>query len=105
MFRLMDELRKRGDVPVPFAVAYKQNLASEYDRYFVRPPSRDRSAVFYRDLRLTPTEKGRLAVRSAYSFEARRAMARLIADEQPDVLYTLAIVNMLSPSIIDAAAK
>lgn len=105
MFNIAGELERRGNEVIPFAVNYAQNESTPWVRYFPDPPTRDRSAVFYRQLHLSLTEKARLAARSIYSVKARRCFTRLLRETRPDFVYFLAIANMLSPSLIDAAAR
>ena len=104
MFNLTDYLTRLGHQVVPFSVAYAKNQPSEYEQYFVKPSGGGT------DSKLNKLEGGirtklRIAARSIYSYEAKRALERLIVDTQPDLLYCLNIVNHISPSIIDAASK
>jgi len=104
MFNLTDYLTRLGHQVVPFSVAYAKNQPSEYEQYFVKPSGGGT------DSKLNKLEGGirtklRIAARSIYSYEAKRALERLIVDIQPDLLYCLNIVNHISPSIIDAASK
>ena len=104
LFGLADYLGSLGHEVIPFAVGYEKNLPSEYEKYFLRP------AGAGPETKLGKLEGGvgtklRIAIRSIYSFEARRALGRLIGDVKPDLLYCLNIVNHMSPSVIDAAHK
>ncbi len=102
LFSLSDYLRSLGHEVIPFAVAYPRNEPSEYAKYFVNP------AGGGGETKLDKLEGGlgtkfRIAGRTVYSVEAKRALERLIDDTKPDLIYCLNIVNHLSPSIIDAA--
>jgi glycosyltransferase involved in cell wall biosynthesis len=103
MFNVSNELELRGHVVIPFAINYAQNHPTPWSRYFPDPPSQNRSAVYYRELRLSMVEKARLAARSIYSFESRRRFSQLLSDTRPDLAYLLGIANMLTPSLVDAA--
>lgn len=102
LFSLSDYLASLGHEVIPFAVAYEKNDPSAYEAYFVRPAGSGTGT------KLDQLEGGigtrlRIAARSIYSVEAKRALEKLIDDTGPDVVYALNIVNHMSPSIIDAA--
>jgi glycosyltransferase involved in cell wall biosynthesis len=108
LFRLLEHLPRRGCQAVPFSVAYAGSRPSPYAGYFLPPPgepgqthyaslSRGLGAV----LRLP-----RLVGRAVWSFEAGRALARLLDDlGEVDAGYVLNIYNYMSPSVIDVFAK
>ena len=104
MFGLSDYLKSLGHEVIPLAMAYSKNLPSEYDKYFVQP------AGGCSETKLGRLEAGlgtrlKVAAQTIYSMTARKALERLIADTQPDLVYCLNIVNHMSPSVIDAAHK
>jgi glycosyltransferase involved in cell wall biosynthesis len=104
LFAITDLLERHGHHVVPLAADYAQTLDTPYRRYFVSPPV-DPTAVFfsqYKD-KLTVRERVGLATRAAYFRAAREAAARAIREQGIDLVYLLNIVNVLSPSIIDAA--
>lgn len=104
LFNLKDYLESQGHDVIPFAMAYERNLESPFSDYFVKP------AGGGRETKLDKLEGGiktklKIAARSIYSLDAKRALEKLIIDTKPDVIYCLNIVNHLSPSIISAAHK
>ena len=104
MFNLSDYLKSLGHEVIPFSVAYPKNIPSEYDRYFLKPAGGGTNTKLDR-LEGGIGTKLRIAARSVYSFEAKKALERLIVDTRPDLMYCLNIVNHLSPSIIDAGRR
>jgi glycosyltransferase involved in cell wall biosynthesis len=106
MFITMRQLEQHGHQAFPLSVAWEQNIPNPYQSYFVAPPVDSTSVFFhqYRD-RLTLSRQWKMFATAAYSKEAKDAAKRMIEDFKIDVMYTLHIVNVLSPSIIDAAAE
>jgi len=102
MFGLSERLTAMGHQVIPFAMAYSRNLPSEYRDYFV-PPVGSSESTKLGELEGDPVATIRAAVRSIYSLPAKKQMLRLIDDTKPDLIYTLNIVNHMSPSIVDAA--
>ncbi len=91
-FDLSHWLRDAGHAVVPFAMQHPDNLPTPYSRYF---PS------FVQTERVSPGWEGmRTLGRMAYSLEARRNLAHLIHDTQPDVAHVHNIYTQLSPSIL-----
>ena len=104
MLSLTEELRNQGHEVIPFGIRYDRNIPTDYDEYFIAP------AGSGDQIRLNRQEGGaltrlRIAARAVYSLEAKSLMNRLVSDTNPDLLYCLNIVNHMSPSIIDSAAK
>ena len=106
LFSVTPLLESHGHHVVPLAIAWEANEPTPYAHYFVSPPIDGKSVFFrqYRD-RLTPMNQWRLFARAAYNEDAKAAAGRIIDAEKIDLLYVLHTVNMLSPSVIDAAAE
>jgi len=99
MLETVRQLKARGHVPIPFAMAHPDNVASEYSDYFV-------SNI---DYEVRGIAKGTRLIREAagiiYSVEAKRSIERLIADTKPDIAHANNIYHQLSPSILVALKK
>jgi len=104
MFSLFDLLRRKGHEPIPFSVAYAKNRATDYSKYFVKPPGNPEH-VYFNEMQLSFAEKVRAAKNVIYSHEAKNKLEWLIRDTKPDIIQTLQIHTVLSFSIIDAAEK
>ncbi len=106
LFAVTSLLESHGHRVVPLAMAWDDNVPTPYAKYFVPPPIDSQSVYFrqYRD-RLNLGSQWRLFTRAAYNTVAKEAAARAIEAEQIDAMYVLHTVNMLSPSVIDAAAE
>ena len=104
LFAMTSLLEKHGHTVVPLAADYSQTLDTPYRRYFVPPPVDGESIFFaqYKDS-LTLRKRIGLAARAAYSRTVYEAAKRVIAEQRIDLVYLLNTVNVLSPSIIDAA--
>lgn len=104
LFAMTALLERHGHTVVPFAANYAQTVETPYREYFVPPPV-DGESVYYRQYkdRLTLRKRVDLATRAAYSSSVRRAAARVIREQRIELVYLLNTVNVLSPSIIDAA--
>jgi glycosyltransferase involved in cell wall biosynthesis len=105
LFAITGLLEKHGHTVVPLAANYSQTVETPYRRYFVPPPVDAESVFFqqYKD-RLTWRTRANLVARAAYYPPAREAARRAIVEQQIDLVYLLNTVNVLSPSVIDAAA-
>ena len=99
LLNLERELKARGHIPIPFAMAHPDNLPCEYSDYFV-------SNV---DYNARGIGKGVGLIKEAagiiYSTEAKRNIERLIADTKPDMAHAHNIYHQLSPSILVALKK
>jgi glycosyltransferase involved in cell wall biosynthesis len=102
VFGLSEYLPSIGHEVIPFSVAYKENVPSLYEKYFLQPIGGGEETKLT-NLKAGPYTRLRLGMRSIYSLEARRAVKRLIEDTKPDIMFSLNIVNHISPSIVDAA--
>lgn len=86
-------LESQGHEVIPFAMDHPDNLETPYQKYF---PS------FVQTGRVTANWQGvRTLSRMAYSLEARRKLATLIAQTKPDLAHIHNIYTQLSPSILD----
>ncbi|MCP5462715.1 MAG: glycosyltransferase family 4 protein [bacterium] len=101
MFEITKILERNGYTVAPFSVKRKQNLQSEYARYFVESPYGE-DTLYFNDARFTVLQKLKIFCNCVYSFEAKRQMKRILRDKKIDAVYLLGIVNDISPSILHA---
>jgi len=96
-FDLCRLLQDRGHEVLHFSMNHPRNSASEQQPYFVSEI--DLNAP------MGPVDKLRTVFRILYSTEAKKKMAQLIDDLEPDIIHFHNITRQLSPSIIDAAVS
>ncbi len=90
---------------IPFSVQYSGSWKSPYSVYFLPSPGPPEQ-IFFRNIRLKPSNIMRYVGRSVYSMEARTAVDRLIRKTGPvDIAYLLNIYNYMSPSILHTFAR
>ncbi len=104
LFAVTALLESHGHTVVPFAANYSQTVETPYRRYFPPPPV-DGDSVYYSQYKKSLTIRKRidLVARATYSRTVREAASRAVREQQIDLVYLLNTVNVLSPSIIDAA--
>jgi len=104
LFAMKALLERHGHTVVPFAANYAQTIETPYRQYFVPPPV-DGESVYYQQYKdkLTIRKRVDLVTRAAYSRLVREAAARVIREQRIELVYMLNTVNVLSPSIVDAA--
>ncbi|OGP57660.1 MAG: hypothetical protein A2V67_18295 [Deltaproteobacteria bacterium RBG_13_61_14] len=95
LFEIREALKKAGHQVAEFAMRHPKNRPSEFSDYFVP------------ELNLEPAELSfwdqvRTGGKVIYSREARRRLARLIRDFQPDLAHLHNIHRQLTPSILFA---
>lgn len=105
MFTLKETLEKKGHQFIPFSVTYSRNEPSGFQNYFVNPPGNDPSNVYFKDLKLSLSQKLKFAANAIYSREAYQKLQKLLTDTRANLIQTLQIHTFLSYSIIDAAKK
>jgi glycosyltransferase involved in cell wall biosynthesis len=88
----MELMRSRGHEAALFSMADDRGAVTPYDRHFVPVTDFKQSAGLAR--------KTRLAFHAVYSVEARKRIAQMIDDFQPDVAHVRNIYHHLSPSIL-----
>lgn len=91
MLEVSDWLEKEGNQVVPFSMQHQDNLPTPFEKYFV-------SFVQTQQVKLRGAFK--TVSRMAYSLEARRKLASLIAAERPDLCHVHNIYGQISPSIL-----
>lgn len=84
-------LEEQGNQVLPFSMAHQDNLETPYDKYFVS---------FVQTQRVKLGGSLKTVGRMAYSLEARRKLATLIAREKPDLCHLHNIYGQISPSIL-----
>jgi len=94
MLELSDWLESQGHEVVPFAMQHPENMQTAYAQYFPSFVQTERAKIRPGSLRTF--------VRLFYSIEARRNMAHLIEDADPDICHIHNIYSQISPSILDA---
>jgi glycosyltransferase involved in cell wall biosynthesis len=102
MFNLKAILESHGHTVIPFAIRFKRNEPTPYERYFIDPPA-GAEAVGLEQFRVSFRGLARMVVRAFYSPQARTRLRMAIQREKVDLVYMLNISNYMSPSMIDAA--
>ncbi|WP_214103542.1 glycosyltransferase [Acrocarpospora catenulata] len=95
MLDLAELQARRGDQVAFFGMAHPENLPTGHDRYF--PKFLDMNPM-----PRGPISKLRGVGRMVWSTSARRGMAKLVAEFQPDVAHLHNIYHQLSPSVVAA---
>ena len=93
---LADELRRCGHEVRFFSMQHPQNIPSADSHYWV--PEIDYPSL---NAAKTPRNAWKVLSRAIYSFPARRALARMLADWRPDVAHLHNLHVHLTPSVID----
>lgn len=94
-FKTCDLLAGHGHEVAHFSTAHAKNLPSPYADYFVSGFTDEDAAG------LSLGRKAKAFVQGIYSFEARKNLAQLVADFQPEVVHAHSINYQLSPAIFD----
>lgn len=103
MFKFIELAQSHGHTVIPFSINYKQNLPSEYSRYFVNASNENSTGRFDASkLSLMAAMQG--LTKMFHNKEAYKQMKHLIQVEKPDLLYTL-IPGELSADIFKAAKE
>jgi len=105
LFNIKEVLERNGHTVVPFSIKNKNNLSTEYEKYFINPVSADEAIYFSEVNKFNPVTTFRSFLRMFYSFEAKKKLNRLIRIVKPDIIYVLHYQNKISASIFDAAKK
>lgn len=104
MFAIKDLLEKNGHEVIPFSVHSKNNVKTEYEKYFANPIGGEEQ-VYYEDYKKNPKTLLQMLDRQFYSLNVKKKLEKLIQETNPDVCYLLHHYNKLSPSVIDACKK
>jgi glycosyltransferase involved in cell wall biosynthesis len=99
-FDLAGLLEARGHRVIHFAMRHPENVASEYEQFFVEHI--DFGAVFGSG---TPLEKIRAFLRSLYSSEARRKFRDLLDATKPDIVHLQNFRRHLTFSVVTEAKR
>lgn len=89
MFTLERTLRDHGHEVIPFAAADAQNVETPFARYFPSAPRTEAERA-----------NGAGAVRTLYSRDARRALARLLDKHPVDLVHLHSYFKRLTPAIL-----
>lgn len=89
-------LQENGNEVGVFAMSHPENLHSDFSKYFV-------SRVDFENGSILNKLKG--AFRVFWSFEAKRKIAKLLDEFQPDVVHIHNIYHQISPSILPEIKK
>lgn len=101
LFNLKSLLEEKGHKVIPFSVRYKQNIPSEYDKYFVAPLSSE-DEVYFKEQTWNFTSIKKTLERVFYSREVYDSLSNLIKDTKPDFAIVLHYLRKLSPSVLNA---
>lgn len=93
---LANLLKSNGNEAAVFAMDHPENLHSEWSKYFVNRVDYENGNIFNKI-------KGML--RLFWSFEAKRKIAKLLNEFQPDVVHIHNIYHQISPSILPEIKK
>lgn len=104
MFNIMKVMEEKGDVVIPFSIASKKNLKSEYAKYFTEPIG-GQDVHYYEEQVKNPRLIIESISRLFYSNTVKKRLKRLIKKVKPDIAYILHHYNKLSPSVIDACKE
>ena len=102
LFNLRDMLEARGHEVIPFSTRHPRNETTTYDRHFVDGIGGD--AETFADTRRTPRSVLKMAARTFYSVEVKKALSGLIDETEPDLAMLINYKKKLSPAVIDACA-
>ena len=97
---LAEILHDHGHTTIPFALKHPDNPETPYEQYFLEDIDYQNPSTAYR-----LNNAFRFVGRTLYSFEARRKVARLIADTAPDLAHLQSIEHHISPSVIHSFKK
>jgi glycosyltransferase involved in cell wall biosynthesis len=96
-FMLKELLESHGHTVVVFAMKHPKNQPSPYEKYFVSFADFEKVSWGWKGLQT--------ALRTIYSWEARRKMEHLIKAERPDIAHIHNIYHQISPSILPVLKK
>ncbi len=101
MFNLIELLESKGHEIIPFSIRYKNNIKTDYEKYFATPITTDEQ-VYFREHTWNFKNIIKALERSFYSKEVYKKLKCLIDDTQPDFAIVLHYLRKLSPSVLDA---
>ena len=101
LFAVKELLEARGHEVIPFSVRYSRNEPTPWADYFV-PPIAGEDELRFREHSWSFGSVRRALERAFYSPEVHDAMARLLRDAKPDVVYALPYIRKLSPAVLTA---
>lgn len=104
LFSVKQALEERGHTVIPFSVKNSKNEESEYEKYFVDNIGKS-NEVFIDKYPKTIKACIDLIGRELYSNKVRKALEKLINEENPEICYLLAYKRVLSPSVIYACKE
>ncbi len=96
-FDLKKLLEDKGHNIIPFAMQHKNNLKTKYNKYFISEIKTDPSWNIWQNLRTV--------FRIWWSFEARKKIKNLLAENKIDVVHINNIYHQISPSILSIFKK
>ena len=104
MFNVKKSLEEKGHKVIPFSIKNSQNVASEYENYFVENICNS-DEVFVNNYPKNLKTYLDLIGREFYSFKVSRCLKKLIIKTKPDVCYLLVYKRALSPSVVSICHK
>ncbi len=93
---LVNLLQSKGEEVAVFSMYHPQNRESEWSKYFVSRVDYEKGNIF---------NKLKGILRMFWSLEARRKIAALLDDFQPDIVHIHNIYHQISPSILPEIKK
>lgn len=89
-------LKENGHQVAFFSTIDKDNIQSEYSRYFIKAPNFKSGNLI---------TKLSAFFRIPYNFEAKSNFRKLILDFKPDIIHVFALATHISPSVLDVARQ
>ena len=96
-FSLKKLLEDNGHEVIDFSMKDEKNYESDHSEYFI-------DSVDYNG-ELSIGDKGKIAGKIIYSFEAKRKIEKLIKATKPDIVHLQIFQHQMSPSILDVFKK
>ena len=100
MFATTKLLEKHGHEVIPFSMNHPLNFNSSYSKYWT-------SYINFKEA-LKKKNLGtalNVIMKTVYSFEAKKCIARLLDDEKPDIVHIHNILHHITPSILSEIKK
>lgn len=102
LFNIIELLKSRGHTVIPFSINYKNNIPSEFEKYFIEPIGDKNGFSYSKQADISLLNKIKIALNFFYNKNAYKKLNELIKSEKPDIAYVLQFQGKLSISIFDA---
>jgi glycosyltransferase involved in cell wall biosynthesis len=102
LFNIKEVLEKEGHEVIPFSVKNRQNVPTEFEKYFLESTDDE---IYFSQMKKNIKNILKSFCRMFYSLEAKRKFRQLLKDTKPNLVYVLQYHNKISPSFISVAKK